>query len=478
MSAIINKPKGLTDRTEKATFSKYDHKTKSKFADTAVLSLNDYERIIKNANHLSAKDQRNKDKIKEEQIISKLEEKNHLKERIKEYDRLNLNKGALSELEKENLANNKSLKDKAKKLLDENTDEAKDLNKLIMYAKVASTRDKQQEETKFKENEYKKYNEKLDLLMEIERLKELQLQEEREKTRKDQQLAGALVIIDQIKERDYERSKALDQKEREKIIMLRQVKDMEDEEKRISELKKKEAAKLAKEVEETNMKASEIKERKKIEEKELELKIHEYNVNKTKREEEELAEKKRIQEEKEKEVQKLRERQERAKDKASELDAIRAKRAFEEAERQAREKERKEIEFRKKMVEELMRANEIQKLDKEQRLSEQAKIEKEEYSKIIEAQLKNQEDERRKEEDRVRMRYDHNGELRRQIKVREEHDKQKRREELEEGRKMKQKVLDIKTNIERIKEEKLSQLKALNVQEKYITPLVKYKINV
>jgi len=40
----------------------------------------------------------------------------------------------------------------------------------------------------------------------------------------------------------------------------------------------------------------------------LELKIHEYNVNKAKKDEEELAEKKRVQEEKEKEVQKLRDR--------------------------------------------------------------------------------------------------------------------------------------------------------------------------
>lgn len=130
------------------------------------------------------------------------------------------------------------------------------------------------------------------------------------------------------------------------------------------------------------------------------------------------------------------------------------------------------------MVEELMQANEQQKAERELRLAGQAKLEKDEYDRIIEAQIKAQEEERRKEEERHRLRYDHNSELRRQIKEREELEKQKKREHLEEGRKMKQKVLSIKRNIERIKEEKLAELKGLNVQDKYVTPLVKYKLNV
>lgn len=478
MSSIINKPKGLTERTERAAFSKYDPKSKSKLAETATISLSDFERMRKNANMISQKDNHNKKKVFEEQVSIKNEAKNNLKERIKEYDKLNYNKGALSELDKENLEINKTMKQRALKIINENTDEAKEMNKLIMYAKVASIRDKQLEENKHIQGECKKFNEKMDLMMEIERLKELQLQEEREKIRKDQQYAGSLVIVDQIKERDYERLKALEHKEKEKVIMLRQVKQLEEEELRNNEIKKKQAAKLAKEVEETNFQASEIKEKRKIEEKELELKIHEYNLNKARREEEELAEKKRITEEKEREVQKMREKQERAKDKQSELDAIRAKRAYEQTERMAREKERKEIEFRMKMVQDLMTANEQQKLDKEQRLSEQAKIEKDQYDKIIDSQIKSQEEERRKEEERKKMRYDHNNELRRQMKVREEQEMQKKREELEEGRKIKQKVLQIKSNIERMKEEKLGILKAINVQEKYVTPLVKYKINI
>lgn len=60
----------------------------------------------------------------------------------------------------------------------------------------------------------------------------------------------------------------------------------------------------------------------------------------------------------------------------------------------------------------MLEANEKQKLDKEYKLAEQAKQEQEEYQKIIEKQMKDLENERRKEEDKKRMRYDHNNELR------------------------------------------------------------------
>lgn len=343
---IINKPKGLTAKTERATFSKYDSKTKSKLEEVAVFSLSDYERLRKNATVLSDMEKRNLDKIHQEQKQSQLEGTKNLKERMKLYDLNRPDKNKLSDIEQENLELNSNMKKKAQKIINENTDEAKEMNKLIMYAKVASIRDKQLLEQKLIRDEWKKHNEKLDLMMEIERLKELQLMEEREKIRKEQQYSGTIVIVDQIKERDLERMKVLEQKEKEKVIMLRQVKLLEDEEKRNHEIKIQQAAKLAKEVAEINIKAGEIKEKRKIEDKELDLKIHEYNIKKAKREEEEIAEKKRIQDEKEKEVQKIRDRQEKANDKQAELDYIRAKRAFEQAERNARDKARREIEKR------------------------------------------------------------------------------------------------------------------------------------
>lgn len=127
-------------------------------------------------------------------------------------------------------------------------------------------------------------------------------------------------------------------------------------------------------------------------------------------------------------------------------------------------------------MDELILANEKQKVDKELKLSEQAKLEKEEYERIVDKQIKDQENERMRDEERQKMRYEHNDELRKQIKIREELERQKRREYLEEGRKMKQKIERMNNTIKALKEEKLAELKNLNVQEKYIAPLERYKV--
>jgi hypothetical protein len=86
------------------------------------------------------------------------------------------------------------------------------------------------------------------------------------------------------------------------------------------------------------------------------------------------------------------------------------------------------------------------------------------------------ENERRKEEDKKRMRYDHNHELRRQIKEKEELLNQLQRETLEDGRKLKQKQESDLKRFTKIKDTKIGQLKNLDINNKYICDLEKFKI--
>lgn len=81
-------------------------------------------------------------------------------------------------------------------------------------------------------------------------------------------------------------------------------------------------------------------------EREEDLKIVRYEADKRRSEEMRLDEENKIKAEKEKEVQRLRDLQERAADRQSEIDALRQKRAFEEGERAARAKELSETEKR------------------------------------------------------------------------------------------------------------------------------------
>ncbi len=114
-----------------------------------------------------------------------------------------------------------SLLSKAQKQLDEGLDDVKHMNQMMLYSKVVTIRDRQQIEQKLLEREWVDEQTRLDLMMEIERLKSLQLQEEREVARKHAQKQGAAVIIDQIRERELERIKEQEMREREMQQMLR-----------------------------------------------------------------------------------------------------------------------------------------------------------------------------------------------------------------------------------------------------------------
>ena len=65
-------------------------------------------------------------------------------------------------------------------MLDNELDDVKQMNQMVLYSKVVTIRDKQLAENKRLESEWIEEQKKLDLMMEIERLKVLQEEEERE----------------------------------------------------------------------------------------------------------------------------------------------------------------------------------------------------------------------------------------------------------------------------------------------------------
>ena len=67
------------------------------------------------------------------------------------------------------------------------------MDQLLKYAKVVSIRDLQKKEHRQMENAYKEKENKLDLMMELERLKELKYQEDKEKEKKQNRLQSARI---------------------------------------------------------------------------------------------------------------------------------------------------------------------------------------------------------------------------------------------------------------------------------------------
>ncbi|CAK9055587.1 Cilia- and flagella-associated protein 45 (Flagellum-associated protein 45) [Durusdinium trenchii] len=384
--------------------------------------------------------------------------------------------------------------ERAKQMLDEDMDDVKHMNQMMLYSKIVTIRDAQIQEKRMVQSEREEEERHLDAMMEIERLKALKMYEVREQERLQSQRSGAKVIIEQIKadaDRQAQRMKEEEHRDQERSFVLKQIQSLKAEEveqqpgasgrrrgrnaQRIAvfgQQKKLAAERLMQEVNEANSAAMKIKEEKMLAEKLEEQKIIEYQEAKEQRERELEAEKNRLAADKERETARLRAMQEKAQDKAAEMDALRAKRrvakkssfengAMEAAERIARQKEQAEKDKHERMNADLKEARLQQQAEKERRLGEQAKFERDEFERIIEAggrpvglgrdpapvrcvrdvrstvrdgvQMQQEEAERQRQAEEHQLRLQHAQELRHQIAAREEKAYQERRDFLEEG---------------------------------------------
>ena len=248
--------------------------------------------------------------------------------------------------------------------------------------------------------------------MELERLNGMNRADE-VKLKKDNQIKnGREVIQEQIRYRELQRQKEKEEMLKDRDEMNIKLKERDLENSRKAKQRVEYEQKLGLEVLEANRLFSLDKEKKKLEDQELDRKIFQYNVQKQKREDNEAAEKQRLVDLKEEETINLRKKQERAMDRNSELDYIRAKRGNENKAREDRKKALEEEKIRLAKMENMMISNTQQKQEKQMQLVEQAKRAKDKFESI----LKNQEEqdalEDRKQEERKRVSMEHNYELR------------------------------------------------------------------
>ena len=444
--------------------------------DSAIMSLNDFYRIRESALTMPTPYNTSKSPTPLKTITSTdttnsfmqraLEHKN----KILSYDRNNIKQyNPLLTYE------NKKITDPYT-IVDKNDDAIKDLNILCKYAKIATIRDKQLDERKMMENLYKDKEKKLDLMMELERLKEIKFVEDREKETKKLNNERQQIIIDQILDNERVRIKKREMIEKEKLQMKLQLEKFEEEEKKRILHEKQLKEQIIKQCLDVDKYAILLKQKKKIEEKEEELKDAKYNIEKAKKEEEYLKEKKRIALEKEKEIQLMREKQKKAQDKQAELDAIRAQRDYEEAERKAILKEKQEEIMKQRKLRECIEDNEMHKKTKEKQMADHLNNEKEEYEKLQKERQRQLEEEKEKQRKKIQLMMENGDFVKNQIQEKAEKDKILMKEKYEEGRKLKQLHDAYYNSIEMIKQQKIAELRALNIKDKYILPVEKYKV--
>jgi len=339
----------------------------------------------------------------------------------------------------------------------------------MQMSKVVTIRDAQMQEKAAVRAEREEEEKQLDTLMEIDRVKALKMYEQRERERLEQQRSGSKVIVEQIRDRQAQRMHEEEQRDKERAGVLAQIEALKAEEAEHHRQKQQAARRLMAEVNAVNTAAMKIKEDKMLADRLEDEKIVQYNLDRERREREEEERKQEAAAAKERETARLRGLQEKAQDRASEMDLLQAKRATFAAERVARERERKERERLDGIQRELQQARLTQLAEKEARLGEQAKAERDEFERITEAQIKLDEAESARQAAQRALCDRHSRELRSQIEGREEKAYQDRRDFVEQGNNTRAQAVAEGARLESLKARKIEEMLKMGVPDKYLT---------
>lgn len=398
------------------------------------------------------------------------------KNEMKHLDLARVKNAALSDLEVEAKEKAEHLLSRANALRLEQEDEIKHLNEMILNAKCHAIRDAQILEKGQISRELVDEEKRLDNMMEVDRQSSIRIQEEIERQRKDEQLMGAAKLMEQIHENEQERLFELERKDQENIQMQRYVEKLMEEDQAAVEKKHDEQIKLREELNKANRDILRRKDIKKEQEKMEEHKVLEYQKKKAEREAAFEKEQERIRIEKEKETARLRALQERAKDEQSERDALRAKRAQEQTEREWRTKEAAEV--RKKAETEAMleEARHKQMMQKEHYLAVQAQRERQEFERVLRAQKELVEREKREELEVRKKRLTHADDVRAQIRRKEQERIAERNAFFEEGVKLDEEARARRARLDEVKRKKLTELRDAGIPDKYLAG-VERKVN-
>lgn len=112
------------------------------------------------------------------------------KQKLTEFDSLRSTRVPLKPLSIDSQANIETIFTRAQAMLNEEENDVKTMNKMILFMKTMRIRDKQLIENQRMEQEFLRNQRKLDTIMEIERLKALKVQAERRKVRLEEAARG------------------------------------------------------------------------------------------------------------------------------------------------------------------------------------------------------------------------------------------------------------------------------------------------
>ncbi|KAH6566542.1 hypothetical protein BASA62_006638 [Batrachochytrium salamandrivorans] len=436
-----------------------------------LLSAGELERIQTAATYFNTDDMQRRQKSLNDYQETATEVARLRKQKMEWHDKQRTANAKLNDLDREAKERSNYLLSKAQMQIEEQEDDIKHMNELMLYAKCVSIRDTQVEEKKYIQNERKEEEARLDAMMELDRVTELKKLEENEKRRVEELRKGAAKIRHQIEER-HEAS-LLDQERRDQETkqILRAIAETAEQEKREKQSKVQSQRILMQEVAKANQESMEYKRLEKVREEEEDKKVLQYIVEKEKRETENDRIQAQKKAEREVELARLRAAQEKMSDKQAQQDALRAQRAFEAHEREWRRKEQEAAEKQMQQEMDLRHERFKQQRSREHAIHIEAQKMKQEFYENLQRQKETEEKLLREEQMRAQKNMIYAQDVKAQIKEKELSRRKTREDFFLEGIRLAHERSEKKFKIDQIKSRKIQELRGMGVPEKYCSEI-------
>lgn len=438
----------------------------------AVIGFDDLCRI-KNSSIIRteaehAEDKRKIEMMKEER--NKASKDRKLKMQMLEKKSSGMARKSDAEIEKE--AKQEAQRKSASEQLDNNSDVVKLMTSMAQRAIAFTIREKQiAEKERLEENE-KAIDRKMDILNEIDRLKDIQRQEEEAESKKNKRKNDRKYINQQIAERERARMIELEVREQENHIMRETMAKYKDQDNEVAREKLLMVEKSKKAVLVANADAIRRKQEARDQEKKDMQDIIMYNLEMDRKAAAHEAKEEAANVVKKERQMKLVAQQEKALDNAGKLDELRARRAAEEKDRQMREAERVGALKRRSEMKDLLDSRAKQAEDKVQRQRNDKKLNEEEVANNLRYMKRMEDREQKETNEKLRKTNDYKDSLMSQISEIEKRRKFQRGNQGNDAEpNVRQELIREQGKLSVIRDRMVQDLQSQGVEDKYLTEL-------
>lgn len=438
---------------DESLFGRKTSKRRGKLpARAAVISASELHRIRGTTRIITAAEiQKDKDELESVNAVRHAAARAR-KDRMRALEQQSKSKAKKSTMELEKEARKETIRQMADKTLDENLDLVKYLRGIGARAAAFTIRDQQLAERGAKEARQKAYEDRMDLLQEVDRLRDLKQREDAENLRRSKRTEDKQVLTEQIEAIRRKKMREEEQREQESRAMLDLAAKYEREDAAASAATKIQQEQSRKEIMEANRQSIERKKAERQRDRDEEEAIMLYQARKDemmrKREEEE----KEIADEKNRLAKAMLDSQEKVMDNSSEMDALRARRHAEAKERQARNAQLKKESLRKQRSEAVHRTLGEQMETKKRLQAREVELQEREYNECLRYadKVKDREDVENTKKHRLKEEFKRT--LREQIDHARRGRTDKRAVQDEEGRAMKNEFATERAKLEAIRD--------------------------